>query len=146
MADKRRLGDNAIMNEEQPTPEQPIEAPLVEVKQNETPPLEPRSQDPHRRLRELLAIPDRDRTDAVWDEIIGLEIELAPGNRATSPQADAGRHQERGRPQEPGWRQEPGRRPEQVRRQEPTSGAKPAKRFFKKPRRGLGAPTKRFGT
>ena len=140
MADKRRLGDNVIMNEKQPTPEQPIDAPLVDVKPDETPPLEPRSQDPHRRLRELLAIPDRDRTDAIWDEIIGLEIELAPGNRATSPQADAGRRQESGR------RQEPGRRPEQVRRQEPTSGTKPAKRFFKKPRRGLGAPTKRFGT
>lgn len=140
MADKRHLGDNVVMNEEQPTPEQPTEAPLVEVKPDETLPLEPQSQDPRRRLRELLAIPDRDRTDAVWDEIIGLEIELAPGNRATSPQADAGRRQESGR------RQEPGRRPEQARRQEPPSSAKPVKRFFKRPRRGQGAPTKRFGT
>lgn len=39
-------------------------------------------QDPRRRLRELLAIPERDRTDAQWDEIVELEIQTAPGNRA----------------------------------------------------------------
>lgn len=39
--------------------------------------------DPRRRLRELLSIPERDRTDAQWDEINELEIQLAPGNRAT---------------------------------------------------------------
>ena len=128
------------MNEEKPIPEQPIEAPAVELKQDEVRPVEPQSQDPRRRLRELLAIPERDRTDAIWDEIIGLEIQLAPGNRANAPQADAGRNQDRGQ------RQEPGRRQEQARRQESPSGAKPAKRFFKKARRGLGAPAKRFGT
>jgi len=127
MAGKRSSEDNALMNDEKPIPELPIEAP----------PLEPQAQDPRRRLRELLAIPDRERTDAVWDEIIALEIELAPGNRATSPQADVGR-----RP-EPGRRQESGRRPEQARRQEPGSGAKPAKRFFKKHKRGPGTPTQR---
>lgn len=37
--------------------------------------------DPRRRLRELLAIPERDRTDAQWDELAALEVELAPGNR-----------------------------------------------------------------
>jgi hypothetical protein len=37
--------------------------------------------DPRRRLRELLSIPERDRTDAQWDEINELEIQLAPGNR-----------------------------------------------------------------
>lgn len=115
------------MNDEKPIPEPPIEAP----------PLEPQSEDPRRRLRELLAIPERERTDAIWDEIIALEIQLAPGNRATSPQADVGR-----RP-EPGRRQEPGRRPEQVRRQESPSGTKPAKRFFKKHKRGPGTPTQR---
>ena len=145
MADKRHLGDNVVMSEERTPPEQPIDAPLVEAKPNEAPPLESQSQDPRRRLRELLAIPDRDRTDALWDEIIALEIELAPGNRATSPQTDAGRRQENGQRQESGRRQEQGRRPEQARRQEPTSGAKPGKRFFKKPRRGLGVPPKRFG-
>lgn len=44
---------------------------------------EPRPVDPRRRLRELLAIPERDRSDAQWDEIIELEIQLAPGNRIT---------------------------------------------------------------
>jgi hypothetical protein len=38
--------------------------------------------DPRRRLRELLSVPERDRTDAQWDEINELEIQLAPGNRA----------------------------------------------------------------
>ncbi len=127
MAGKRGSEDNVLMNDEKPIPEQPGEAP----------PLEPQAQDPRRRLRELLAIPDRERTDALWDEIITLEIQLAPGNRATSPQADVGR-----RP-EPGRRQEPGRRPDQARRQDPTSGAKPAKRFFKKHKRGPGTPTNR---
>ncbi len=37
--------------------------------------------DPRRRLRELLAVPERDRSDAQWDEINELEIQLAPGNR-----------------------------------------------------------------
>jgi hypothetical protein len=117
------------MNEEQPTTEQPIEAQPVDVRRDVAQPLEPQ-QDPRRRLRELLAIPDRERTDALWDEIIGLEIQLAPENRAPSSQANVGRRQEPGRRQEQGWR------PEQGRRQEPASRTKPAKRFFKKPRRG----------
>ena len=52
------------------TEEQPSLAPAV-----------PPPPDPRRRLRELLTIPERDRTDAQWDEIIELEIQLAPGNR-----------------------------------------------------------------
>lgn len=50
---------------------------------NENPP-----QDPRRRLRELLSIPERDRTDPQWDEIIELEITLAPGNREADRQSD----------------------------------------------------------
>ena len=110
------------MNEEHPNTEQPTEAPPVATQRNESQP--PTPQDSGRRLRELLAIPERERSDGVWDEIIALEIQLAPGNRASLPQADVGR------------RQEPGRRPVQGRRQDSSSGAKPAKRFFKKPRRG----------
>jgi hypothetical protein len=119
------------MNEEQPTTEQPGEAPPGESQRNEAQSPEPQSQDPGRRLRELLTIPERERTDAVWDEIIGLEIQLAPGNRAASPQAEGGRRQE------PGQRQQSGRRPVQARRQE-SPGAKPAKRFFKRSKRGPG--------
>jgi hypothetical protein len=114
------------MNEEQPTPEQPTEAQ----------PLESQSPDPRRRLRELLAVPERDRSDAVWDEIASLEIELAPGNRISSTQADPGRSQE------PARRQEQGRRPEHARRQQPPSGAQPGKRFFQRPRRGPRPPPK----
>lgn len=44
---------------------------------------EPRVIDPRRRLRELLAVPERDRSDAQWDEINELEIQLAPGNRVS---------------------------------------------------------------
>jgi hypothetical protein len=33
------------------------------------------------RLRELLTVPERERTDPQWDEIIELEIRLAPGNQ-----------------------------------------------------------------
>ena len=35
---------------------------------------------PRARLQELLRIPERNRTDEVWDEIHELEISLAPGN------------------------------------------------------------------
>ena len=124
------------MNKEQPSTEQPSEAPFVDVQRNEAQPVEPHSPDPRRRLRELLAIPDRERTDALWDEIIGLEIDLAPGNRAQSPQADGGHRQESG-----GRRPESGRRPnQQAQRQEPVSRSKPGARFFKKRRRGPGTP------
>ncbi|OGA14471.1 MAG: hypothetical protein A3G25_14780 [Betaproteobacteria bacterium RIFCSPLOWO2_12_FULL_63_13] len=85
-------------------------------------------------MRELLAVPERDRSDAIWDEIVGLEIELAPGNRISGSPGDAGR------------RQEPGRRPEQGRQQgrraDAGSESRSGKRFAKRPRRGPGAPTK----
>ncbi len=38
--------------------------------------------DPRKRLKYLLSIPERERSDEQWDEIIELEIQLAPGNRA----------------------------------------------------------------
>lgn len=40
---------------------------------------------PRRRLQMLLAIPDSQRTEAEWDEIIELEISTAPGNRLDQP-------------------------------------------------------------
>jgi hypothetical protein len=55
--------------------------------------------DPRRRLRELLAVPERERTDKQWDEIIALEIRLAPGNqieparRADAPSSSISVHQ-----------------------------------------------------
>lgn len=127
------------MNEEQPiehAPDTPVteDTPAVEsAVRNEPPP-----QDPRRRLRELLTIPDHQRTDAIWDEIIELEICLAPGNRVQGP---PGTQLEPGRRQGPG-QQGQGRRPDQPRRQDATPGAKPQKRFFKKPKRPQGAPPK----
>jgi hypothetical protein len=99
------------MNTEQPDSEQPDPAQTAE---------QPAQQDPRRRLRELLAIPERDRSDAVWDEIIELEIDLAPGNRLSAPQSqgNGGRRHEPGRPQ-----------------QQPPGGQRAGGRPFKKPRR-----------
>ena len=42
---------------------------------------EPQPISPRARLQALLAIPDRQRTEAQWQEINELEIMLAPGNR-----------------------------------------------------------------
>ena len=36
-------------------------------------------------MQELLAIPDRNRTDSEWDELNELEIALASGNRPGAP-------------------------------------------------------------
>jgi hypothetical protein len=41
---------------------------------------------PRARLQALLAIPDRQRTDAQWDELNELEIMLASGNREGAQQ------------------------------------------------------------
>lgn len=41
---------------------------------------------PRQRMQALLAIPERQRTDAQWDELIELEIMFAPGNREGAPQ------------------------------------------------------------
>jgi hypothetical protein len=130
-------GDNMAMSEEQSIEPAAPEAPPQPQTPVEPARVEPPPQDPRRRLRELLAIPDHQRTDAIWDEIIELEISLAPGNRiqpGTNP-GDPGR-----RPQGPGQNQ--GRRQDQPRRQDGTPGNKPAKRFFKKPKRPPGAQPK----
>jgi hypothetical protein len=46
---------------------------------------------PHARLKELLAIPDKQRTDAEWDELNDLEIKLASVNRQGAPMPTAQR-------------------------------------------------------
>jgi len=114
-------------------PDQPNDPPPADAQRTEAQPVESQDRDARRRLRELQAIPDRDRSDAVWDEIVALEIQLAPGNRAPSGQPDSGRRQDPGRRQG---------RPDQGRRREGSSDAKPAKHFFKRPKRGPGAPNK----
>jgi hypothetical protein len=42
---------------------------------------DPQPNSPRRRLQELLAIPERLRTDEQWDELNELEISLTPINR-----------------------------------------------------------------
>lgn len=69
-------------NPENPIEETPVEAP---AQPQPSPGLDSR-----RRLRELLSVPERDRTDEVWDEIIELEIQLAPGNRLTGNEPAGG--------------------------------------------------------
>jgi hypothetical protein len=46
----------------------------------------PEAVSPRRRLQELLAIPERQRTDEQWDEINELEIKLASANREDAPE------------------------------------------------------------
>ena len=50
------------------------------MNENEPQPISPRA-----RLQALLSIPERQRTDAEWDEINELEITLAAGNRPGAP-------------------------------------------------------------
>ncbi|MGA7983674.1 MAG: hypothetical protein WCA01_00665, partial [Burkholderiales bacterium] len=82
------------MSTEQPETEQPNTGQPNGENPEEARKPEQRAGQP--RLRELLAIPERDRSDAVWDEIIELEIALAPGNRAGGPQGDGGRRHDPG--------------------------------------------------
>jgi len=53
---------------------------------DESQPISPRA-----RLQQLLAIPDRQRTDAEWDELNELEIMLAAGNRPGAPEQGGAR-------------------------------------------------------
>ncbi|HZN87298.1 MAG TPA: hypothetical protein VFB53_11000 [Burkholderiales bacterium] len=55
------------------------------------------------RLRELLAIPDRQRTDEQWDELNDLEIMFAAGNREGAPMP-----RQQGMPSQPGGYPRPG--------------------------------------
>ena len=91
--------------EAQPVEGQPAEGqPVQQAPRNEPPRFDPR-----RRMRELMAIPERDRSDAVWDELIELEIQTAPGNRALSPNSNPGQQQPR--------QQQQFRKPDQGKRQ-----------------------------
>ncbi len=77
--------ENSQPAEQAPQPE-PSAQPAAQPAQ---PPAQPAAHqatqnfDPRRRLRELLSVPERDRTDPQWDEINELEIQLAPGNRVS---------------------------------------------------------------
>lgn len=66
-----------------------VDAELPETVVEEQPP-EFQPLDLKRRLRELLSVPERDRSDEQWDEIIELEIQLAPGNRISGSPVPGG--------------------------------------------------------
>lgn len=82
-------------NSETQIEEVPAETPSADTQPVEPPqPPEFQPLDLRRRLRELLSVPERDRSDELWDEIIELEIQLAPGNRiaGNEPSATQPRH------------------------------------------------------
>jgi hypothetical protein len=81
---------------------------------------------PRQRLQALLAIPERQRTDAQWDELIELEIMLAPGNREGAPPPGARRNPG---PGPGGHPNKPGGGPH---------GKKSGKKFHKRPPKGNG--------
>ena len=81
---------------------------------------------PRQRLQALLAIPERQRTDAQWDELIELEIMLAPGNREGAPQPGARRNPN---PQQGGHAKPGGGAPH---------GKKSGKKFNKRPPKSNG--------
>jgi hypothetical protein len=82
---------------------------------DESQPISPRA-----RLQQLLAIPERQRTDAEWDELNELEITLASAIREGPPQQNA-----RGNAPAPGGQMRPGGRPQH--------GKGPTRKFHQRP-------------
>jgi hypothetical protein len=50
----------------------------------------PQGTSPRQRLQALLSIPERERTNADWEELNELEIRLAAGNRVDAPASRGG--------------------------------------------------------
>lgn len=73
------------------------------------PVMDPQQISPRQRLQALLAIPERQRTEAEWDEINELEIRLASGNRQDNPQQGGRGNAPSGHPRPGGGQQ--GKRP-----------------------------------
>jgi hypothetical protein len=94
---------------------------------------------PRRRMQELLAIPQGQRTDAEWDELNELEIALAPVNRDTAPEPGVRRSAPQGERARTGERPRGGDRPrsgDRPDRPKPSGDAqakKPARKFHKRP-------------
>ncbi|HZN27062.1 MAG TPA: hypothetical protein VFB75_22745 [Burkholderiales bacterium] len=87
---------------------------------------------PRARLQALRAIPEKDRTDAEWDEMNELEIMLAAENRHPGPGQGQGQGQ--------------GQRPKGIapapHNKGPVGahGNQPQRKFHKRPRRRKGGP------
>ncbi|MDP2783753.1 MAG: hypothetical protein Q8O38_04075 [Sulfurimicrobium sp.] len=80
---------------------------------------EPQPISPRHRLQELLSIPERQRTDAQWDEINELEITLTAVNRAET--------------HAPGVRRNAPASADKPKPSGGTQGKKPFKRIHKRP-------------
>lgn len=111
-------------------PENAIMPAMNDSQPPQNPPISPRA-----RMQELLAIPDRNRTDAEWDELNELEIALASGNRQGAPDPQ-GRTLHQRQNAGGGRMQQPGGRPQGPNNKSPGGG----KKFHKRPgkRRGGG--------
>jgi hypothetical protein len=57
----------------------------MDEEQPQQPQQSPQQISPQARLQQLLAIPDKSRTDEQWDELNELEIKLASVNRQGAP-------------------------------------------------------------
>ncbi|SEK45535.1 hypothetical protein [Nitrosovibrio tenuis] len=76
----------------------------------------------YQRLQELLAVPERQRTEAQWAEINELEITLTPVNRANAPEQN--------------HRRKPGAPTDQPKPREGAPGKWGLKKLRKRPPRG----------
>jgi hypothetical protein len=85
---------------------------------------------PRRRLQELLAIPERQRTDEQWDEINELEIKLASANREDAPDPSIRRDASPNNNNQSRRNRPPGGGGQQ--------GKRPPRKFHKKPGQGQG--------
>lgn len=112
---------------------------------------DPQPIDLRRRIRELLAIPERDRTDEQWDELNELEIRTAPGNRESDRSMDRpqekrqgplGQHRRPDRNQGP--KNNNGSRPPETRADarppEQRADGRPPKRQHRRPKRPAEPP------
>lgn len=104
--------------------------------------------DARRRIRELQAIPERDRTDEQWDELNELEIRTAPGNRESGYALDrspdkrqGGAHGQGRRPDRNQAAKNPQRPPEAKGDGRPVEGrqdGRPPRRQHRRPKRPPG--------
>jgi hypothetical protein len=105
---------------------------------------DPQPIDPRRRIRELNAIPERDRTDEQWDELNELEIRTAPGNRESDRQQPEKRQLPAGQGRRPDRNQgvkNSGPRPDARPPQEVRTDARPPKqRQHRRPKRPVETP------
>lgn len=110
---------------------------------------DPQPFDPRRRIRELLAIPDRDRTDEQWDELNELEIRTAPGNRESADRPtekrpgpmNHGRRPDRPHGVKNNAPRTDARSEPQSRPQEGRQDGRPPKRQHRRPKRPIETPS-----